>query len=1223
MDNPPLQPPWPPRRSGSARSGRITLSSRTRRVSRARWGGYIVALALLGAGAVVYLHLTDAERIRRLAEAYLDGLVNTDVQVRAAEFSFFRGTQLIGVTVLDPGDWIGGHHPSPSESPIAFHCPDLLLKHDPIQMLLGRLKVTEVVAVRPSCLVIQDAETGRLNLQGLFATGSRAGPNRAVSPPIVRLRDASLRLLRRTAGKTEPLETFQMQMLAQPDPADPMMYRVAWSGGGRYRSSGRTLVDLRSVTVVDEHGGLPWISLDTAMLTIASRLPEALPYVDLFGLSGEVRVRGYSISANGPTRPQRRGTIELRQGHLSVPIDDVELDLPADQRYLRFTDVEGSIEVIGERLTATLHGLFHGSPVEATAEFQGQPQAAGLADVGFDITFAGTDLTLPSKHPEESEPQARFVRRWKKLRDMYRDYDPHGRASISLAITKAPGKDEPVQVKYGRLEGINCDAAYRFFPYRVANLSGVVEFTSDGVFLRDLRGTHAGAPIVVNGKVSEPRWHAAVDLHITGSGVPLDADLHDALNPIYQRIWDQFALAGTADIAVEMKRDLGVPGQTKPWNTRIEADLRNSQACFDGFPYPVDNVRGRVSVTPSNIRVIGLTGTTGTGTVVASGSADLETGQLTDLNLTLEAMGIPIDDPLISALPPDARKLVESLSPRGSFSLAGMLTYDAVEQEIQYDLHTAIRDGTATYKALPVPVDQLRGTMRLRPRRIDVEELTGRHGECTIRVTGYHIAEPNNPSTRLSVLCRNLQVDDSVKAQLPEETAKILADLTIDGRLTTETIYEQTTVNGEPVSSHRTEITLNNVGVTFARFPVPLTDVCGRIIVSSDGLEIPQLSAAHHDTRLDVSATCSWADGTIAGRGRAAATHVGFSEELRQAVPWRWRKAWNDIQPEGTFDVDIPEITYRRVGDGPGRWFIRGDATLHDVGATLGVRVSNATGRIGGECTINDAAPGVGFAGTLALDRLAILDRQATDVVGRIDRSAEQDALRLTGLQGRMYGGRVTGAVHRGRGDDSTTYDATALLHEVDLREFVNAGRPEDNDPIPMDGMLEGRLYISGTTGRPETRRGGGLVHVSRGRLFAVPLLASILNVINYGDLDERAFHGLSGEFFLQANHIQIKDLMLTGHSLSMMGSGTLRLPDKKLDLTLISATPRKWGRLPVLTDLLEGTGRELMEVRVYGPIDNTAVKARPFQGVVRTLEPLVHPKPVPMSPTPSEAPPR
>jgi hypothetical protein len=110
-------------------------------------------------------------------------------------------------------------------------------------------------------------------------------------------------------------------------------------------------------------------------------------------------------------------------------------------------------------------------------------------------------------------------------------------------------------------------------------------------------------------------------------------------------------------------------------------------------------------------------------------------------------------------------------------------------------------------------------------------------------------------------------------------------------------------------------------------------------------------------------------------------------------------------------------------------------------------------------------------------------------------------------------------------------------------------------------------------------------------------------------EMDDSAFHDLSAEFFLEGPRIRIRDLALQGPSLAMMGSGSLQLPDRSLDLILVSTGPKEWGTVPVLTELLRGASRELMELRVRGPLDAPIIEARPFRSVSEAIETLFPPQ--------------
>ncbi|MBN1512457.1 MAG: hypothetical protein JXB13_10615, partial [Phycisphaerae bacterium] len=1011
------------------------------------------------------------------------------------------------------------------------------------------------------------------------------------------------------ANQIRSVETIRVQLLGEPDRETPSLYRVAWNGGGEHPSGGVTLVDLQSLALVDAGGGIPWISLEAAMVTLAPHVPGAVAYCDLLGLQGQVRAQHYNLSAGTPPGGEM-GTIQLRNGAMSVPVDAEERSLPVDQRFLQFRNVEGSLDFLPGRVAGSLTGSLGHSPVRIDVELNGPAEHGGLANVGFDITFSGTDLTLPRKDSADAPAEARFVQRWKKIRDLYRDFDPHGQVSIEFSVSKNPGEDQPLQVRYGRLEARGCDAAYRFFPYRVSEITGTVEFSPEGVFLRDLRGNHGGAPIVVNGWISEPRWHAAVKLDMTGEKVPLDPDLHDAMNPRYQAIWDRFALGGAADITVHMERPEGVPGHTEPWSTTIAAELRDANVCFSGFPYPIRQITGRVDVVPQGIRVTGLKGRAGSGIVSANGFAQMPGGTLADLHLSLEARQIAFDDSLLAALTPQARSLVESLNPRGAFDVAGRIGSSPEAGRIDYDLEAHVQDADASYRDVPVPLSDLTGNIRLQPNRIRILQMTGRYRDATVSVAGTHETSEDASQTSLTIRCHDLPFDDELRARLPAQVAESVKSLDIRGVIHTSTLLERSTRQDQVTSWQRTDVELPGVDLCHAAFPLVFTEVTGRVVAAGNRLTLEGLTARHNDTVLSLRGEFVRDGDHTTGSASLRADGMAFDEDLRQAVPWRLRKLWNDVQPTGTADVDIPDIRYEKTGLSPARWGLEGTLHLHDAGMEVGAALSHAAGWLRGRAEWHSGNAAPDFDGDLELQTVAVEDRILTDVTGQLLYDANTGSLSLPDLRGRTYGGNATGTVETFRDDFGTTYNATALLVDVSLPGFLAAGRPQDAPALDAAGILNARLYLSGTLGESETRHGGGRLQVQNGRFFRMPLPHAIAQVLGLRDFDDSAFHDLSAEFFLQGSHVQIKDFLLQGHSLAMMGSGSFETPDKTLDLTLISTGPQAWGRVPVLSELLEGTSRELMEVRVRGPLGQPTVEAVPFRGVSQGIETLIQPKP-------------
>ena len=91
---------------------------------------------------------------------------------------------------------------------------------------------------------------------------------------------------------------------------------------------------------------------------------------------------------------------------------------------------------------------------------------------------------------------------------------------------------------------------------------------------------------------------------------------------------------------------------------------------------------------------------------------------------------------------------------------------------------------------------------------------------------------------------------------------------------------------------------------------------------------------------------------------------------------------------------------------------------------------------------------------------------------------------------------------------------------------------------------------------------------------------------------------------------MNLQRIELSGKALSMVGVGRMHTRTGRMELTLISGSPRELPSLPLLEELLEGASRELLEVRVTGSLDAPRVEARPLRSLDQTLRSLLNPAP-------------
>jgi hypothetical protein len=339
--------------------------------------------------------------------------VDGAVRIERARFSLLGGLELSGVGIASTG--IEGNTSSP---PDLLH-PDiavrtLLIRHDPAALLRGRFLIEEVIASDVICHVIRDEQAGSYNLRRLFRVPAKTGRRQTGDLPTVSLRDAVLVVTRQNQSGRREVERVGITASAAPDNGQPAAYTIAWNTTGPEGTSGRSRLLLDPLTLTDLEGGLPWMSLETVMLGADSRIPSARNWFTLLGLSGEIRAQDYSVSV-GARAEAPRVTIRLRDASLSVPIDEVEQGLPAEERYLRFEHVEGEVQICGDVAEADFGARFHEADCRVSASLTGDDAArANLGDVGFHIELDCEGLELPTDDPAISAVEARFVRRWRR-----------------------------------------------------------------------------------------------------------------------------------------------------------------------------------------------------------------------------------------------------------------------------------------------------------------------------------------------------------------------------------------------------------------------------------------------------------------------------------------------------------------------------------------------------------------------------------------------------------------------------------------------------------------------------------------------------------------------------------------------------------------------------------------------------------------------------------------
>jgi hypothetical protein len=268
----------------------------------------------------------------------------------------------------------------------------------------------------------------------------------------------------------------------------------------------------------------------------------------------------------------------------------------------------------------------------------------------------------------------------------------------------------------------------------------------------------------------------------------------------------------------------------------------------------------------------------------------------------------------------------------------------------------------------------------------------------------------------------------------------------------------------------------------------------------------------------------------------------------------------------------------------------------------VGIPLDRLNGSVSGSGKLTSAVGGLDLECDLDLSSAVLVNREITDIQGHMSRSASLEQLDITELRGRLAGGRVAGTVGVNYGATGSAYSVETTLSNVSLDGLLE--RDDQDEPGPqLGGFVDASLYMNGRLGKSDSLRGGGRVSIAEARMFETPVLVSVLNVLGLAPPDTEPRQSIAGEFHLLGDRIGLKDIVLRDNTVGLIGSGQLIREPLEMDMRLVAVRPNGWFRIPLVTELLEGAARELVELRVTGSLNDPKVSAHALPGVEEAVD--------------------
>jgi len=1173
-----------------------------RYVSPHRKGAGVICLALLLGMVYGYWYLTNDGRVRAQAEQFLEQLTGGEVRIYDAKFSLFGDIELRNVRIFAPGQG--------TASPL-FEAPRVVLRHRPWKLFAtGRVQPTDILCMDPTVTIEYDAQTGSSSAQKMFSSaewGGAGGEMSADDLPPIRIRRGRVVPIEIIGGLRKPGTATVWNMVMTP--RDGHRYEISFeqhSDVAGDQTHGSLVLDLATGEVSDLKGVVPIKSLDDA-------LPDKYrQWLARYGVTGKLLVEPVPGVAAG-------------QAPLAATLEGFTVRLPDDEGGLRLTDVNGKI--IFHKQTQTIEvGEITGRITQLPgARFTVRGHYGSYdSDGAFEIDLLARGLTLPAGKGLTG-PVAEALAMAERLFRL--------RGSVDADIKLRRSKAGPVQVS-GSVSPRGMSATLNDVPYRLDEVTGKIEFAGDRVTRIDLAARRDGARFTIRGN-ADAKLGGALEVGFRGSDMTFSEDLRRALPKEFRDVWDEVRPSGRFGTIVGIHRKRGQKGERI--DVMLLLDGRASMRVRE-FPYPLEGVAGQIRFADNRAHLERVTARRGSMQCTIEGDWTHLDRRRPDMDLRIVAVQAPLDRALAEALAqaagPAVTEAMAELGLAGTIRRATIKLTRRGDRPLRFDIKGKVSGVRFKSKAFPYEVSRAAGDVTIVPGLMTLEDLQGRHGQARITVGGEVFLGEKDFGVDLTIKAAGVAFDKDLLAASPPRAQRIWRELRPSGRADMELIVRHGTPTLGDRWDYKVVIRPSEMQVRPRSFPYALAGLTGQLVATPEAIVLKGIAARRGEMRLAMSGRIATTPDAGGSELAVRALNVPIDATLLEALPPELAPLAGRFKPGGTCQVDLRRLRFGPVGLDPpdpatrpagprpagsvaaaltrpavdDELLLEGTISVLDAVVDLGLSSKKLSGSFRG--SIRQTRRGMAVNATVQFDSIFVGSRKLTHVRGRVVKPATSSLVSLRDLQAKTHGGTLVGFAEI-RLVDPLEYGINISVEAIDLNSLLNAGVTDPKKRLKIEGLLTGKMHLRVTAGRPKTRQAVGQLRITRGKLVKLPVVLGLLNLVTLSLPSKSPYDEATVAYHLRGETLVFQEIYLRGSTGTLLGSGTMNMKDKKLNLTFLAGPAGKLPRISNLADeVLAAFARELLEIRVRGTITKPQTTTRTLGSIEEAIRILLNPGP-------------
>ncbi|MEX2560684.1 MAG: hypothetical protein WD403_12255, partial [Pirellulales bacterium] len=669
-------------------------------------------MLLAASVGVLYFHNRMDEEIRRAVEERIaEQYPNLAVSVRGAQWVKGEGIEVRGLSIVEPG----------ASGPAAqlAYLEELFLFSD-VQwqdLIRGELVISHFAIRRPLVRMTRrpDGTWSAAKLLPLPKL-SKDAPQGTIEGAVFEISDPS-----REPAATLTLREIDLEFgpaanqQPGPDGRRPLRVKGAMLGDHLKR------IDLDAIfhpsgASFDAAGKVE--ALDFSQELIKSLPAEAASCLaELSTLRGQVQA-SFRVRRDPAAAPAL--TYEVQGELFRGRIDDKRLPYP-------LTDIRGSFRCDQLGFSAR----------ELTARSGPTTFRLDLAHTGYGKQ-GGLKLKAESRQmPLDERLLAVLPLSWQNQWNRFR---PAGWINVELLELDFDGQNwRPHLV----VKCLDVGFTYHQFPYRLEHAKGELTFQDNRLTI-DLKAYSQGKDyrqgdeVRLKATLVNPGPAALVDLEVWTDRIQLDDKLFDALGDGPRRFVRSLAPEGTARVHFRCFSAETAPGVL---HKDLSMVLNHCKLRYANFPYPLENIRGNITMLDGVWNFRELEGTNDTGRITCSGHL-APVGKAFQYSFAFHGENVPLDQELRQALSPGAARLWPDLKPRGAIQLDAIVSYEPGDLKPRVWVQARPLEGPSYPSAsiepsyFPYRLEKLQGKFTYCDGRVELENFRAEHGATRLAAHG-------------------------------------------------------------------------------------------------------------------------------------------------------------------------------------------------------------------------------------------------------------------------------------------------------------------------------------------------------------------------------------------------------------------------------------------------------------------------------------------------------